>query len=60
MITKPTVAFPGKGDLDALSKIIFQDMLQDSSKELTTEFSLVMRLMNGVRLYKEMEVDLHS
>ena len=48
MITKPTLLAPGKNELDALSKIVFQDMLNDSGKDLTTEFSLVMRLMNGV------------
>ena len=50
MITKPTLLAPGKNELDALSKIVFQDMLNDSGKDLTTEFSLVMRLMNGVCL----------
>ena len=38
---------PGKVHLDALSKITIQDMMDDNSRSLMTEFSLVMRLMNG-------------
>jgi hypothetical protein len=41
---------PGKEALDGLSKIVLQDVLNDSGKDLTTPFSLVMRLMNGVSI----------
>jgi hypothetical protein len=50
MINKITAQYPGKADLDDISKIILQDVLNDSAKDMTTEFSLVMRLMNGASM----------
>lgn len=48
MVDAITAQYPGKAGLDDISKIILQDVLKDSAKDMTTEFSMVMGFMNGV------------